>query len=144
MVVGRPGGLPAHPHLAPLPLSALEGQRLIVPSRQNVRRRRIEEVLAAHGVHVAEMLEMDGMLATLEMVGATDWLAILPSAICHADIPGTARKLNVIADPPMSLDYVRVEKTEAPPGRAAQLLAERIARHTGAVLADWDDLRGIA
>ncbi|MDG1116475.1 MAG: LysR family transcriptional regulator [Flavimaricola sp.] len=144
MVVSRPGARPAHPHLSPMPLSALSGARLIVPTRQNVRRKRIETMLSAHGVHVAEMMEMDGMLATLEMVGNTDWAAILPSAICHNDIGGRHRKLNVLSDPPMSFDYVIVEKSEAPPPRAANLLAEQIVHHTNAILADWTDLRGIA
>jgi DNA-binding transcriptional LysR family regulator len=144
MVVSRPGARPAHPHLSPMPLSALSGARLIVPTRQNVRRKRIETMLSAHGVHVAEMMEMDGMLATLEMVGNTDWAAILPSAICHNDIGGRHRKLNVLCDPPMSFDYVIVEKSEAPPPRAANLLAEQIVHHTNTILADWADLRGIA
>ena len=144
MVVSRPGARPAHPHLSPMPLSALSGARLIVPTRQNVRRKRIETMLSAHGVHVAEMMEMDGMLATLEMVGNTDWAAILPSAICHNDIGGRHRKLNVLCDPPMSFDYVIVEKSEAPPPRAANLLAEQIVHHTNSILADWADLRSIA
>ena len=32
---------------------------------------------------------MDGMLATLEMVAATDWIAMLPSAICFPDKDGS-------------------------------------------------------
>lgn len=140
MLVGRRDSLPDWPHLSPVPLAALEGARLIVPSRLNVRRRRLETALSAHGVHVAEMLEMDGMLGTLEMVGGSDWMAVLPSAICHPDRGGAVRKLNVIADPPMSFDYVVVEKAETPLSRAAQLLADHIAEHTNLVLDDWEDL----
>lgn len=143
MMVGATDALPAHPHLTPAPLRALAGRRLIVPTRLNVRRRWIETVLDAHGVHVGEMMEMDGMLATLEMVAQTDWLAILPSAVCHPDIGGGARKLNVVADPPISFDYVIVEKVEAPLSRAGRLLAEALAAQTNVVLGDWADLRGL-
>ena len=132
-----------YPHLAPVPLRALAGRRLVVPSRLNIRRKRLDSTLNAHGIHVAEMLEMDGMLATLEMVGGTDWLAVLPSAICYPDKSGLVRKLNVLGSPPMSFDYVIVEKTEAAPPRAARLLADRLIEHTNLILNDWDDLGAI-
>lgn len=141
MIMGRPGSLPDWPHLAPAPLSALSGAKLIVPSRQNVRRKRIDGLLSAHGVHVAEVMEMDAMLGTIELVGKTDWLAILPSALCHADQDGVHRKLNVLSDPPMSIDYVIVEKTETPLPHAAKLLSDHVVRHTELILADWADLR---
>lgn len=140
MIMGRPGSLPDWPHLEPAPLAALQGAKLIVPSRQNIRRKKIEDLLAAHGVHVTEFMEMDGMLGTIELVGQTDWLAILPSALCYADRDGRNRKLNVLADPPMSFDYVIVEKTESPLPHAARLLAEHLTRHTELILADWADL----
>ena len=140
MIVGRPGSLPAWPHLTPAPLAALAGARLIVPSPANIRRKRIDTLLSAHGVHVAEVMEMDGMLGTIEMVGHTDWLAILPSALCYADKDGTRRKLNVLTDPPAGVDYVIVEKAETPLPHAARLLAEHLVRHTTAILEDWADL----
>jgi LysR family transcriptional regulator, nitrogen assimilation regulatory protein len=140
MIMGRPGALPEWPHLGPAPLSALTGAKLIVPSRANVRRKRIDGLLAAHGVHVAELMEMDGMLGTIELVGQTDWLAILPSALCYADKDGRVRKLNVLNDPPMTFDYVIVEKTETPLPHAAALLAQHLTRHTKLILDDWADL----
>jgi DNA-binding transcriptional LysR family regulator len=127
-------------HMTGAPLATLSGKRLIVPSRLNVRRKHIDTLLNTHNVHVAAMLEMDGMLATLEMVGATDWVAILPSAICHPDKGGTVRRLNPIQDPPISLDYVLVEKAEAAPPRAARLLADCLTDHIGRVLTDWADI----
>ena len=144
MLVSRPGTLSNTAHMAPVALSALARQRLIVPSRLNVRRRGIDTLLQAHGVHVAEVMEMDGMLATLELIAASNWTAILPSAICHPDRDGRQRQLNVIDDPPMSLDYVIVEKSDTPPGQGATLLAECLTRHVHTVLDDWDDLRPVA
>lgn len=140
MICGAPGGLAGYAHLAPAPLSALSGSRLIVPSRQNIRRKGIDATLSAHGIWLTEIMEMDGMLATLEMVATEGWHAILPSALCHKDKPGKARQLNPVSDPPMSIDYVRVTKTETPLPRAAGLLADQIASHTATVLADWADL----
>jgi len=141
MIVTRPGALSDHPHLGPAPLSVLSGAKLIVPSTLNIRRSRIDTLLNAHGVHCAEIMEMDGMLGTLEMVSATDWTAILPSAICHADKDGQHRKLNLLSDPPMSFDYVLVQKSECALPRAAQLLTDVLTRHVNIILDDWGDLR---
>ncbi|MDB4213528.1 LysR family transcriptional regulator [Octadecabacter sp.] len=125
-----------HDHMTEVPLSSLQGARLIVPSRLNVRRKRIDTLLNTHGIHVAELLEMDGMLVTLEMIGATDWVAILPWAICHSDRLGDVRRLNPIKDPPIRLDYVLVEKTEAAQPQAARLLADCLIQHIADILAD--------
>lgn len=140
MVVAQAGSVPGYRHLAPVPLSVLDGRPLIVPSTSNVRRKGIEAALAAHQVHPSAMLEMDGMLATLEMLAATGFMAILPSAICHPDRAGIARQVNPLADPPMSIDYILVQRADGALSRAAALLAERLVDHTGRVLADWADL----
>lgn len=127
---------PGHDHMEEVSFSSLQGARLIVPSRLNVRRKRIDTLLNTHGIHVAETLEMDGMLATLEMIGVTDWVAILPWAICHTDREGTVRRLNPIKDPPIRLDYVLVEKTESAQPQAARLLADCLTHHIADILAD--------
>lgn len=132
-----------HSHLQKVPLSTLEGARLIVPSRLNVRRTHFDALLNIHGIHLAEMLEMDGMLATLEMVAATDWVAILPSAICYPDKDGSLRRLNPIKDPPISLDYILVEKSESAQHRAAQLLADCLTHHITEILTDWSQILDI-
>ena len=144
MLIGGVAALESYPHLSPIPLRALAGKRLIVPTAQNIRRKRIDNLLSAHDVWLGEIMEMDGMLATLEMVATQDWHAILPSALCYNDMDGTRRKLNVISDPPMSFDYVSVTKTETALPRAASLLSDHIARHTNLILEDWDDLRSIS
>lgn len=124
-------------HMAPVPLSVLSGARLIVPTALNVRRQRIERLLKTHDIQLAEMLELDGMLATIEILGSSNWVAILPSSICHPDKAGTVRKLNPIKDPPINLDYIRIEKTEVGLPRAANELADCLTRHILQVLDDW-------
>ena len=130
-------------HLEEVTLSSLEGARLIVPSRLNVRRTQLDILLNSHGIHLAETLEMDGMLATLEMVAATDWVAVLPSAICYPDKDGSVRRLNPISSPPISLDYILIEKSETPPPRAAKLLADCLTDHITKILADWSKILNI-
>lgn len=130
-------------HMEPVPLSILSGARLIVPTALNVRRQQIELLLKTHGIELEDMLEIDGMLATIEMLGSSDWVAILPSAICYPDKQGLVRKLNPIKDPPIRLDYIRVEKTEVGLPRAAQKLADCLTHHISQVLGDWQDDQAI-
>ena len=134
LIVSRPGRFDAA-HLAPLPLASLEGAHLLVPSAINVRRGRIDAALAAHGVRPAALLEIDGMLGTLEMVAASDWCAILPAALCHPDRAGNVRALNPLADPPMTTDYVAIARDDAAPSRAARLLSDAIAAKVARIVA---------
>lgn len=134
VLVSRPGALDGLGQLDPAPLSTLEGARLVVPTELNVRRRRIGEVLKAQGIRVAEMVELDGMLATLEMVAQSDWVAILPSAICYPDKDGTVRQLNPVSAPDLPLDYALVERSDQALSEAARLLADRITRAIREVL----------
>lgn len=131
-------------HMEPLPLSVLSGRRLIVPTALNVRRQQIELLLKTHGIELADMLEIDGMLATIEILGSSEWVAILPSAICYPDKRGLVRKLNPIKDPPIKLDYIRVEKTEVGLPRAASVLADCLTHHISEVLNDWQDEQTIS
>ncbi len=107
-----------------------------MPSTLNVRRKHLDTLLKTHGIHVAELLEMDGMLATLEMISASEWMAVLPYAICHPDKSGAVRRLNPIKDPPINLDYVMVEKSESALPRAARLLSECLIKHLDIILND--------
>src|SRR5262245_46419629 len=91
--------------LAPVRMKDLGPLKIVVPGRNNVRRRNIEIYLQTHGV-VAEMLEMDAMIGTLEFVARSDWVAVLSGLICVNDIDKTERVINPIFDPPLFAEFV--------------------------------------
>lgn len=140
MVMARKGSFPDHPHLTPLPLGALNGAKLIVPSSVNIRRRRINDALQAHNVRLESLLEMDGMLATIELVAASDWVTILPSAICFADKEGCSRSLHPLSDPPMTTEYILVQKSERFLTHSARILSEEIVRAVQDIVTAWEDV----
>ncbi len=140
MVVSAAQGFSETPHLTPLQPSALNGIDLIVPSRLNIRRKQLETYFEAHGVRLGQVLEMDGMLATIEFVATTNWCAVLPSTICHPDQDGTVRKLHPLGSPPMATDYIVVQKSEKALTRAAAILVEMIKNQTETIISDWPDL----
>ena len=69
------------------------------PARANVRRRNLETYFQTHGVEVADMIEMDAMIGTLEFVARSDWVAMLPGLICVNDIDRNERVINPIYRP---------------------------------------------
>ena len=63
------------------------------------------------------MLEMDGMIGTLELVAKSDWCAILPAALCDLDLSGDFRTLSPLMSPPLTTDYVIITSaSKAPSG----------------------------
>lgn len=130
-LVMRPGNGP--PHGTPVRLRDMGPLRLVLPGEQNVRRKRIDQYLAAQGIEPAEVLELDAMLGTLELVARSDWAAILPGIICAPDADGTRRKLHPITGPELSVDYVRIEP-------AARTLSDAAQAFDACVQAELDKL----
>lgn len=111
-IVSAPQTFDSYSHLESIPFSKLQNMKLIVPSEANVRRKRINSLLSAHNINPAELLEMDGMLGTIELIAVSDWITILPSAICFPDMTGKIRKLNPIIQPKILTDYILVQKAD--------------------------------
>jgi LysR family transcriptional regulator, nitrogen assimilation regulatory protein len=99
--------------------AALQDIRLMVPAPLNTRRQRIEDWLAANGATVAQRLELDSMYGTLDMIGRSDWLAILPGVMMTPEINDGSLAVCPLAEPPFTLDLVVVEAARRPPTAAA-------------------------
>jgi len=105
-------------------LSDLPPVKLVLPTAVNARRPRIERYLALNGIKVAEIMELDAMLGTLDIVASSDWMSILPSVLGLADTDGTKRRFIPLVDPPLAVEYVRIVNKARPLGRAAQAFAD--------------------
>lgn len=110
--------------LAPVRLKDCGPLKIIVPGRANVRRRNIEIYLQTHGVEVAEMIEMDAMIGTLEFVARSDWVAILSGLICVNDIDKSERVINPIFDPPLFAEFVVISQARRTLSTQARLFHE--------------------
>jgi LysR family tcuABC transcriptional regulator len=125
-------------HGAPVRLAGLPPLKLIVPTRSNVRRARLDEYLESQGVRVARRLEMDAMLGTLGLVARSDWVTILPQVICAADTPGGGRVISPLADPPLHSDFVVIEPSRRPVSRPGRLFLDALRRELAAPAGDGD------
>jgi LysR family transcriptional regulator, nitrogen assimilation regulatory protein len=96
-------------HGRPVRLAQLDPLKVVVPSRENTRRTRIETYFSSNGIKTDRMLELDSMFGTLDFVARTDWVTILPS-LMMADADGARRfSINRIVDPPFRLDLILIE-----------------------------------
>ncbi len=115
-------------------LRTLPPQRLVVPGPANARRHRIDSYLNENGIKVREVLEIDTMYGTLDLVSRSDWVAILPGLLCIPDLDGARRRVAPLADPPLHVDYLRIEQRAKPLTQAAQVFANILQQELSAAL----------
>jgi LysR family transcriptional regulator, nitrogen assimilation regulatory protein len=123
--------------LAPIRLRDCGPLKIVVPGRSNVRRRNIEIYFQTHGVEVAEMLEMDAMIGTLEFVARSDWVAILSGLICINDIGRSERVINPIVDPPLFAEFVVIWQARRTLSTQARLFLECFEAEIGRIQDVW-------
>jgi LysR family nitrogen assimilation transcriptional regulator len=115
-------------HGAPLAPAEIGPVKLVLPGRRNTRRRTIENHVRATGLVVEQVLELDSMFATLDLVATTDWVAILPGVMMARDAAPGALTVNPLRAPPLRLDLVVIEasRIRLPPDAQALLEALRL------------------
>ena len=101
-------------------LAELPPLNLVLPSPENVRRRKIEQYLAIHGIEVGRLMELDSMFATLDLVATSDWATILPGILCLPDLEGNRREVIQISEPKLEVEYLRIEPISVPLSDAGQ------------------------
>ena len=104
----------------PVRLADLPPLDLVLPSPENVRRRKIDQYLAKHGIEAGRLMELDSMFATLDLVATSDWATILPGVLCLPDLNGKRRKVIPITEPKLSVEYLRIEPMSVPLSEAGQ------------------------
>lgn len=127
----------ARRHLEPVSMAAAGPLRLILPTRGNARRARLDDYLKAVGANVEAVLEMDAMMGTLELIANSDWVSILPATLCFPDLDGVARRIHPVVDPPLYVDYVLITPASRTVGSAASAFAESLGRQIRRIGEAW-------
>jgi LysR family nitrogen assimilation transcriptional regulator len=110
-------------HLKPVRLGDLGALKIILPGLQNTRRRTIETYLGTHDVRVAQRLELDAMMGTLQFVAASDWVAVLPFVMMMSDLDGDRFVIRPLDDPPFHSEFVLIEPSRRAMSPVAALFA---------------------
>ena len=121
------------PHLSSVNLAEVEPLKLVLPGPENARRARVEECIQTVNVPIDKIMELDTMMATLDLVAKSDWVTIVPGCLVIDDIESGNRNLHAIEQPVMSLDYVLVEQASQTLSPAAQLLRDALQNELSAV-----------
>ena len=122
-LVSRKAGGAAHGarHLAPVRMVDLGPLKLVLPGPDNTRRQTLATYFATNGVEVARTMELDAMMGTLDYVGSSDWVTVLPGVMMANDVDERRFKVNPLAAPRLDLDLVSIEPTRralSPPAAA--------------------------
>jgi LysR family transcriptional regulator, nitrogen assimilation regulatory protein len=105
-------------HGAPVRLADLSPIKLVMPSKPNTRRNTLETYCSANGVQIERLIELDAMLATLDLVARSDWVTVLPGIMMALD-GGAQLCVNPLDDPPFWLDLVLIEPSHRTMSAAA-------------------------
>jgi len=115
-------------------LSELPPLRMILPTKGNARRPRIEHYLAVNGIELKETMELDTMLGTLDLVAHSDWVSILPAVLSPTDKDGKKRLFTPLANPPFEVEYMRITSKARPLGKASQAFSDLLQEELNNVL----------
>jgi DNA-binding transcriptional LysR family regulator len=124
--------------LTPVRLAELKPLKIVVPGPDNIRRRNLDTYFQSHGVETEAVLEMDAMIATLEFVAQSDWVAVLPSLISVNDIGRGELIVNPIVGPELHAEFVVIQPTRRTLTTQARLFLQRFEEEVAHIHAVWD------
>ena len=82
--------------------------KIVLPEEANVRASRIRSYLAENNVAIEQCIEMNSMMATLDLVGQSDWCAILPALMMTTSSYANTFSVREL-QPALSLKLVVIE-----------------------------------
>ena len=97
--------------------------KLVLPEVANMRAQSVRSYLNAQGVEVAEVIEMNSMMGTLDLIARSDWCAILPALLMATRTYGEVFEVTPL-DPPLALELVMVDSAAAALPPAAEAFCE--------------------
>lgn len=125
------------PHAEPVHLASLGPLSIVLPGPANTRRRTVEGYLRSCGATVARTITLDTMMATLDLVATTEWVAVLPGVLMARDRVQGRHAVRPLASPPLSLDLVTVEASRRPLSPVALAFREALQDTTSAACQAW-------
>jgi LysR family nitrogen assimilation transcriptional regulator len=107
--------------------------KLVLPEIANVRAQTVRSYLMAQGADISEVIEMNSMMGTLDLIARSDWCAVLPALLMATRTYGDVFEVRPL-DPPMALELVTVESAAAALPPAAEAFCEVLRQCSMALL----------
>jgi LysR family nitrogen assimilation transcriptional regulator len=103
LVQSRPPGLQEDPPPPPITLQEVSALPLVIPTRPNAIRMRVESAMASIGCHPQIALEIDGVSAILDLVADGAGCAILSRNAVMRSVRPSAYALRAVSTPPLRI-----------------------------------------
>jgi LysR family transcriptional regulator, nitrogen assimilation regulatory protein len=114
-----------HSDTAPLRPATLGPLKLVLPEIANIRAQTIRSYLASQNAEIAEVIEMNSMMGTLDLIARSDWCAILPALLMATRTYGDTFDIRPL-DPPLELQLVTVESASTALSPSADVFCEML------------------
>lgn len=122
-------------HVRPRAASELNKLKLILPSPRHSLRQVVENAAVRLGTTGSgRILEIDGMLGTLEMVCNSDWSTVVGSTAVMQDVKQGRLMAEPIYKPELWLDFYLIRTKDALPSVACQDFLDRLQATLGHVV----------
>ncbi|MCH2555933.1 MAG: LysR family transcriptional regulator [Alcanivorax sp.] len=113
---------------APVPLAALSGMKLVLPSRLHGLRIVIDQALAALGLEVMPHLELDDLTVVESFLRRSDYVSVLPATVLRQGLEEGALRGYPLDSPGLTRRMVCVHDSRRPLTPAAHLFVDIIGK----------------
>ena len=110
----------------PYGLAELRDLKLVLPSPANSLRQTIDEVFKGRTLDVTQVIEIDGLSATLRLVETGEWSTLLPSCALVNEISSHKISINPLTDIEIHSEIYELMRDREQPPSAAQFLVQMI------------------
>ncbi len=112
---------------APIPLTALAGMDLVLPSRRHGLRMVLDDALRAHAVSVSPRLEIDDLSVIASLVARSQRVTVLPASIVEPRLRDGTLRAYPVARPGLSRRMLCVRLPDSPRSDAVALFIDGLA-----------------
>ena len=118
-------------NLEPVDLCAMADLKLVLPGTGNQRRQSLDNYFFKNGIEPTDILELDTMMGTLDLIERGEWMSILPGFLCFQEHENNNRTLHPLKDGGPVLDYMLIEPETSPLSPAAEQFIQALEANTG-------------
>lgn len=127
-----------HPNLQPIRVGTEGPIKIILPSSEaNVRRQTLDSYFNLVGAKIERILEMDGMMGTLDVIARSDWVSILPSILMSKDMGSQQFSIRPLVDPPLHAEIVMIQPSRKSLSAQARILVSQIRDEAESMTRYW-------
>lgn len=134
----------AHPNLQPIKLGSAGPLKIILPSSEvNVRRQSLDTYFNVVGAKIERILEMDGMMGTLDIIARSEWVSIVPSILMAKDFGSKQFSIRPVVDPPLHAELVIIQPSRKSLTAQAGIFVDYLRAEAESVIQYWQDSIGM-